>query len=76
MDLESEYAPSWKSYIVRPALVTDGEPMLSLLLSGRYIPKQELAATMADLAVNGGSQQTLDNVDLRQRGRAAIEEQT
>ncbi|USW52027.1 Putative 3-beta hydroxysteroid dehydrogenase/isomerase, NAD(P)-binding domain superfamily [Septoria linicola] len=76
VNLESEYAPSWKSCVVRPALVTDGEPMMRLLLSGHYIPKQELAATMADLAVNGGSQQTLDNIDLRQRSRAVIEEET
>lgn len=62
--MEKQHSGSWKSYIVRPSLVTTGEPIYKFLLGGNYIPKEELAATIVDLAVNGSDQQTLNNAEL------------
>lgn len=70
--MEKQHGGSWKSYIVRPSLVTTGEPIYKFLLGGNYIPKEELAATMVDLAVNGGDQQTLNNAELKQRGKGVL----
>ncbi|KAF7189538.1 Leucinostatins biosynthesis cluster protein T [Pseudocercospora fuligena] len=73
MDLEKQYGQGWKPFIVRPGFVTVREPTLSPILGNLYVPVGELAAAMVDAAVNGGEKQILDNADLRQYGKAALQ---
>ncbi|GIZ44844.1 hypothetical protein CKM354_000803000 [Cercospora kikuchii] len=75
VDLEEQYGEQWKSYIVRPAAVTTGKPIWSFVFGGWWIPKEELAAAMVDIAVNGGEKQTLESAELRQRGQASLDQQ-
>ena len=75
VDLEKQYGEKWKSYIVRPAAVTTGKPLWSVVFGGWWIPKEELAAAMVDIAVNGGEKQTLESAELRQRGQALLNQQ-
>ena len=73
IDLEEKFGQGWKSFIVRPGFVTVREPTLSPILGNLYIPVGELAAAMADAAVNGSEKQTLENADLRRYGKAALQ---
>ena len=60
---------------MRPALVTTGEPVYRILLGGHYIPKEELAAAMVDLAINGDGgekKQFWSNEELKGKGKAAL----
>lgn len=49
-----------------------------MLLAGHYIPKEELAAAMVDLAIDGGNgekKQFWSNEDLKGKGKAALKGQ-
>lgn len=72
-EFEREREGEWKLCIARPGYVTKGEPRMGFAMNGWYIPQEELAAALVDVAVSGDRQGVLENVDLRQRGKAALE---
>ena len=72
IDLEDQNKGSWKTYVVRPAVVTNGQPMLIGLIGGWYIPNEELAAAMVDIAINGADEQTIGSAKLRAMGQALL----
>lgn len=69
---EEAHADSWKSIVVRPAYVTHGEPLLRFLPFTWYIPANELAASMVELAVTGQGESMVENAELLRRGRAVL----
>ncbi|EYE94844.1 putative nucleoside-diphosphate-sugar epimerase [Aspergillus ruber CBS 135680] len=63
-----------KTYVVRPAavLAKNGSALLRCLLWIVSVRTDELAAVMADLAVNGGDEQVVGNEVIVDRGRKLI----
>jgi hypothetical protein len=66
-----------KTYVVRPAGVIpkDGNVLIRGLLRAVAVRTDELAAVMADLAVNGGSEQVVVNKVIMERGRELLKNQ-
>lgn len=62
----------WTSFIARPAYVVKGSAPLVRFVTGWWIPVDTLGAALADVAVNGGSKQRLENADLKEIGAAAL----
>lgn len=61
----------WTSLVARPAMVTNGEPILRFVTS-HYIPLAELSAALGDLAVVGDERRVWNNGELRQRGQTVL----
>jgi len=66
-----------KTYVVRPAgvLAKDGNALLGCVLRTITVRTDELGAVMADLAVNGGSEQVVVNKVIVERGRELLAKQ-
>jgi hypothetical protein len=64
-----------KTYVVRPGgvLAGDGSALLGRLLP--TVSVRALAATMVDLALNGGSEQVITNKVIVERGRELLMKQ-
>ncbi|KAF4555188.1 Hypothetical protein D9617_3g022600 [Elsinoe fawcettii] len=72
MDYNNKHS-GWETTIARPAAVTVGKPIYSPLLLGLWIPTDELAAALADVAAHGkAAAQRLSNDDLRKLGQEAL----
>ncbi|KAI7184688.1 hypothetical protein KC316_g4469 [Hortaea werneckii] len=77
---EAEGERGWRTMNARPGVVLRGEPgWAGWLMPGFYIPVEELAGALVDLAVcegGGGcaAGMFVENEELRRRGKRAIEE--
>lgn len=72
LDLEKNHPEQqWTSFVAKPSIVTSGESMMRFVTS-HYIPLEQLAAALTDLAVVGGERQVWSNGDLKLRGQAAL----
>lgn len=74
--IESENAPRWESYVIRPWQVTDQAPTNKMTQwifgENTWIYRKELGAAMLDAAMNGCDQRVLDNMTLRANGQEAL----
>lgn len=73
VEFEKQHADIWKSFTIRPWVVTDGETMLSRTMPGYTIPVAELAAGMIEVAMNGSEEHFIESADLKQLGKAALQ---
>jgi hypothetical protein len=64
-----------EGYVVRPgAVLSSGlNALLTRLISKFAVKSDELGIVMADLAVNGGSEKVMMNVDIVEKGRALLD---
>ncbi|KAK4545976.1 hypothetical protein LTR36_002540 [Oleoguttula mirabilis] len=73
-EFERENADAWKSVVSRPSLVMTGEWVaLKYLIPAWYIPVEELAAALVDVAVSGDGPVFVENAELRERGSRALQ---
>lgn len=74
IELNQQNPGSWVSVVARPAGITKGDPLLMrIFLPWLYISVEELAAALVDVVVTGKSETTIENGELRARGRAVLQ---
>jgi hypothetical protein len=62
-----EKHPGFKTYIVRPGGILPEDTGVIMAIAGALIPSVKvnaLAAVMADIGINGGEEQTLENSEI------------
>ncbi|KAK5130701.1 hypothetical protein LTR08_001731 [Meristemomyces frigidus] len=67
-----EYPETWRTTVARPLGVTGDALVWKALPGGWFIPVEELAAGLVDLAINGEGEVFMENGALRRRGQEAL----
>lgn len=76
VELEKAHPEQWQSINVRPATVTKVPPewWVKYLFGDWRIQQDEIAAALVDLAVKGEAGHWVQNDELKQRGKALVEQ--